>query len=145
MHNSRSIDKMNPKQQSNLFVNALVPILNFHNPHKDPFDGLTFKGKVKLLPVSPSGIQLPRIQTSMILKSPKNVLSAKNLTFLTPKNEKLKNLSSFKPEKKFLLIPKTPKVKRSIRNSSTTNAEILFSRKKIAQPDFIDVSFGNNN
>ncbi|OMJ92104.1 hypothetical protein SteCoe_5202 [Stentor coeruleus] len=144
MHKSRSNDQVSNKKQQSLFVNSLGPKACY-NPHKDPFEALTIKSSTKLMPVSPSGIHLPKIGYRSSLCSPKNNLASPPLSVRSPKNEKIFSFVQVKPEKKPSLTPKTPIFKLKLRCLPIYNKKAISHNEKPAENVFLDVSFGNNS
>ena len=145
MYTSRSIEHMNPNKQSKLFMNALGPTTRPHNPHKDPFESLSCRGPSKLMPVSPSGMHLPKIHRKEMLTVPQRVSSTQQLIFQKPRLDKQVNLSEKKFGKKELLVPITPKNRLKRRYQSTTHKTYHEPSKRNSMGEIFDVSFGINN
>ena len=145
MYTSRSIEHMNPKNQSKLFMNALGPTTRLRNPQKDPFESLSCRGPSKLLPISPSGMHLPKIQRKEVWTVPQRVSSTQQLIFQKPKLDKQINLSEKQLRKNELLVPITPKGRLKWRHQSTTHKIYHEPIKRNSMVEIVDVSFGINN
>lgn len=141
---SRSNDRMSHKKQSQLFISALGPNKR-HNPHKDPFEALSIKSCTKLMPVSPSGMHLPKLCIKSSMCSPKNALISPPLSVKPQKKEKIFTFVRNKSEKKLMLTPKTPKCRLNFRRFSMCNEISVSHKAKFAESAFLDVSFGNNS
>ncbi|OMJ79051.1 hypothetical protein SteCoe_20996 [Stentor coeruleus] len=144
MYKSRSNDQVNNKKHQSLFVNALGPKTRY-NPHKDPFEALTIKSSAKLMPVSPSGIHLPKIGYRSSVCSPKNALASPPLSVRSPKNEKIFSFVQVKSETTPSLTPKTPIFNLKLRCLPVYNKKTPNRNAKPTENTFLDVSFGNNS
>jgi hypothetical protein len=142
MQKSSSISKINSKKQPQAFNLPLKPDSKLHNPHKDPFENLDFKVSNKLMPVSPSGIKLPRIQSKTTISLKKKSFSTRNLTYYTPRPDTNYNYATNKSEKNQAFMPNTPIFR--IRDQHINNISYR-PRKTESEANFTDISFGNSN
>lgn len=144
MQKSRSNDQVSNKKKHSLFVNGLGPKTRY-NPHKDPFEALSIKSSAKLMPVSPSGIHLPKIGYRSSVCSPKNALASPPLSVRSPKIEKVFSFVQIKPIKNPSLTPRTPVFNLKLRCLPVYNKKTVSYNTKPSENTFLDVSFGNNS